>query len=68
MREPAALPLGQTARANKPSLCTDNLGSTSLVQGYVSEEYGPGLKMPISFVPDMTGTTACLKAEDTFPI
>lgn len=48
MREQAALPLGQTAQANKPSLCTDNLGSTSLVQGYVIEEYGLGLKMPSS--------------------
>lgn len=42
MREPA-LPLGQTAQANKLSLCTDNPGSTSLVLGYVSEEYGRGL-------------------------
>lgn len=31
MREPAVLPLGQTAQANKLSLFTDNLGSTSLV-------------------------------------
>lgn len=38
MREPAAPPLGRAAEANKPSPRTDNLGGTSLVQGYVSAE------------------------------
>lgn len=57
MRGPA-LPLGERVQANKTSLWPDNLGSTSLAYGYVTEEYGLGQKKAHFFVPDMTRTTA----------